>query len=194
MGITGLLLLAFCLVGFAAAMLQCPTRVAVRCASSGQQICCPTELVDLHAVILPVPSATGPPRWAVGSWHWPNHLVQINKFRWTADMLNGTCAAHGNPSTTLQHRSGKAYKATRQKEWSGKSHKCRSDPMSNSGCPALPSRYQANVQSGSQQVRKTNFCQHPLKNHRNFAETSKRDRHMLSKPPGESTAGAPWKI
>ena len=66
--------------------------------------------------------------------------------------------------------------------------------MSNSECIAPAGRHQANVQSGSQQVRKTNFCQHPLKSRRHFAETSQRDRHMLPKPPGESTAGAPWKI
>ena len=70
MGLTGPLFLAFCLVGFAAAMRQCRTRVAVRCASSGQQICCPTELVDLHKVIRPVPAATGTPRASWPAWQW----------------------------------------------------------------------------------------------------------------------------
>ncbi|RLT10875.1 MAG: hypothetical protein DWI22_02780 [Planctomycetota bacterium] len=70
MGLTGLLLLAFCLVGFAAGMLRCRTRIAVRCARSGQQICCPTELVDLHALIRPVPSLTGPTRCAKPAWRW----------------------------------------------------------------------------------------------------------------------------
>jgi hypothetical protein len=63
MGMTGLLLLAFCLVGFAAFMLRCRNRVVVRVATSGQQICCPTEFVSVHAMIQPVSSATGPPLW-----------------------------------------------------------------------------------------------------------------------------------
>lgn len=70
MGLTGLLLLAFCLVGFATPMLRSRTRIAVRFTDSGQQICCPTELVDVHAVIRPVPSAAGPQRWFWPVWRW----------------------------------------------------------------------------------------------------------------------------
>ena len=63
MGMTGLLLLAFCLIGLAAFMLRCRDRVAVRVTNSGQQICCPPELVSVRAMIQPVSSATGPPWW-----------------------------------------------------------------------------------------------------------------------------------
>ena len=66
MGFTGLLLLTLCLVGFAVAMLRCPDRVVVRCAGSGEQNSCQTELVGLRAVLRPLPSVTGPLRWF---WH-----------------------------------------------------------------------------------------------------------------------------
>gem|GEM_PF-2623925 len=94
MGLTGLLLLlAFCLVGLAVAMLPCRTRVAVRCASSGQQICCPTELVDLHAVICPVPSATGPQQWLGPALRWMsgfalNLSVRLRPFFQTVLLLS----------------------------------------------------------------------------------------------------------
>lgn len=81
MGLTGLLLLALCVVGFAAAMLRCRAQAVVRSASSGQQDCCPTELVDLRAVLRPSPSVTGPPRW-----FWP-------VLRWVSCIaLNLICA------------------------------------------------------------------------------------------------------
>jgi len=63
MGLTGLLLLAFCLISYVAATLHCSVRVAVRCASSGRQICCPPEFVALRSVFGSVPFSTGPPRW-----------------------------------------------------------------------------------------------------------------------------------
>lgn len=63
MGMTGLLLLVFCLIGSAALILRCRDRVAVRVTNSGQQICCPPEPCSVRAKIQPVSSATGPPRW-----------------------------------------------------------------------------------------------------------------------------------
>ena len=70
MGITGLLLLAFCLMSCVAATLHCSARVAVRCTDSGQQICCRQELVELRMEFGSVSTSTGPPRWL-----WPVRRV-----------------------------------------------------------------------------------------------------------------------
>lgn len=79
MGLTGLLLLAFCLLGFAALMLQVRAQVVARYACSGRQTCCPIELVELRAVFWSAPFATGPPRWFWPAERWLS-LIALNLF------------------------------------------------------------------------------------------------------------------
>ena len=88
MGLTGLFLLAFCLMSCVVATLHCSARVAVRCTGSGRQVCCRQELIKLRMEFGSVPSSTGPPRWL-----WPvrrvsriapNHALRLRPFFQTA--------------------------------------------------------------------------------------------------------------
>ena len=96
MGLTGLLLLAFCLLGFAASMLQVHAQAVARDACSDQQSGCPIERVELRSTFWSAPYATGPPRW-----FWP---VQRWLFLNTLNHSVGLCPVSqaALPSTTLE--------------------------------------------------------------------------------------------
>jgi len=75
MGITGLFLLAICLIRLTALILQSRTRVIAGDSGSGEPLCFPAESFEMRSANLPVPSAARPRRSIWPAWRHVSRLA-----------------------------------------------------------------------------------------------------------------------